>query len=467
MTAAAPTDLDPSPRCRQALHEIDRLIDAGLPVDRAALLLQYADVADELRVHFELADQLRGLSELIPAPCSPAAPTVPEAIASFGDYEVLERIGGGGMGVVFKARQRSLNRLVALKFPAGGALAGAEAVERFRQEAQTLAQLHHPHIVGVYEVGVHEGRTYFSMEYVDGANLETLLRENPPPPEQAVEWARVIAAAIDYAHRQGIVHRDLKPANILIDVAGTVRIADFGLGKLLASDHSLTQTGQILGTLRYMAPEQADGTADPSPEAADIYSIGAILYELVSGRPAFWASSAVGLIRQIHEQEPLPLRQLDSRVPKDLETICLKCLSKSPADRYLAAGELADDLRRYLNGEPVVARPVSRSERLWRWCRRRPLVAGLSAATLMTIVAAAVVSTYFGWVAIQERQAAIDAKAVAEQNAQAAAQQEQLAKAELARSEGLLYAGQIARAQRAWDDADLPAAWEALSACKP
>jgi serine/threonine protein kinase len=341
-----------------------------LAVDRAALLEAYADVGEELLRHFDVADLLDELRTSDAGKVNGRAGSAP--IESFGDYEVLEELGRGGMAVVYKARQKSLNRLVALKFPTGGALAGAHAAERFRQEAVALAQLRHPNIVAIHEVGEHAGRTYLSMEYVEGVDLAKRLRDDPPSIRQAVEYARTIAAAIAYAHAQGIVHRDLKPANVLVDRSGSVRVADFGLGKILAADHSLTQTGQILGTLRYMAPEQTDNTGRHSPQAGDIYSIGAILYELLCGRPAFWANSTLGLLRQIHEQEPLPLRQLDRRIPKDLETICLKCLTISPAKRYATAGGLVDDLDRFSQGAPVTARPISRREKLWRWCRRHP-----------------------------------------------------------------------------------------------
>lgn len=465
MSTIDPSQNGLSPRCAAALREFDRRVDEGTPVDRTALLENYADVADELRRHFDIVDLLDELRPSIAAPGTDRPP--PASIESFGDYEILEELGRGGMAVVYKARQQSLDRFVALKFPHGGALATAAAADRFRHEAMTLARLRHPHIVTIHEVGEQAGRTYLSMEYVEGTDLARLLRDEPPSIRQAVELARSIAHAIQFAHEQGIVHRDLKPANILVDRTGIVRVADFGLGKVLETDHSLTQTGQILGTLRYMPPEHADGDSDRSPEAGDIYAIGAILYELLSGRPAFWANSTAALVRQIFEQEPVALRQLNSNIPLDLETICLKCLNKKPAERYATAGELADDLQRFLDGEPIAARSVGRVEKLWRWCRRRPMVAGMIGTTSVSTLAGVIVSGYFWHAAIRDRQEAIDAKRRADQNARTAMQQEVVAQRELARSEILLYASQIARAQKAWDDADVAGVWEALSACKP
>jgi eukaryotic-like serine/threonine-protein kinase len=425
--------VDPSPRCATALEAIDRLVDAGLPVDRRSLLEAYAEVAGELLTHFDVVDRLDELRAANAAISN--GHLEPQPIESFGDYEVLQELGRGGMAVVYLARQTSLDRLVALKFPIGGALAGAGAADRFRQEAVALAQLRHPHIVMIHEVGEHAGRTYLSMEYVEGTDLAKLLRDEPPSIRRAVELARSIAVAMHYAHEQGIVHRDLKPANVLLDRSGAVRVADFGLGKILAADPSLTQTGQILGTLRYMPPEHADGDSDRSPESGDIYALGAILYELLTGRAAFWANSTGALIRQIFEHDPLPLRQHDPAIPRDVETICLKCLSKNPSERYTTAGALADDLLRFLDGRPVCARPIGKLENLLRWCRRKPVVAGLSLLSFVTVIAASVVSTWFGIEANRERRAAVVAKERADKNAGAAEQLARRSQREIAMHE--------------------------------
>lgn len=448
----------PTHRCLLALDEIDRQLDSGRSIDHASLLNAYSDVADELAPHLAVIGQLLELGgESRPEGDAQAVPG-----RSIGHYELLEQIGRGAMGVVFKARQQGLDRIVALKLHHAGPFADEQDIERFRQEARALAQLDHPCIVTVYEAGEADGRTYLSMQYVPGTNLAQQLRDNPPTIPQAVEAVRDVASAIAYAHCCGVVHRDLKPANILIDDTGSIRIADFGLGKVLSGDHGLTQTGQVLGTLRYMAPEQFEGAAT-APCAGDIYSIGAILYELLSGRPPFWSQSTIGLVRQIQEQDPLPLRQLDRRIPRDLETICLKCLSKSPAQRYATAADLAADLDRYLRGEPVLARPLGASLKLWRYCRRRPITTAIAATSIITILAAVIVSTYFGIAASRGHRDAIVARQAAERNARAALEQRELARRELDRSEAIAYAGQIDHALHEWRAGDTIAAMHALT----
>jgi WD40 repeat protein len=315
----------------------------------------------------------------------------PTRIRYFGDYEIVREIARGGMGVVFQARQVSLNRPVALKMIIAGQLADDDAVRRFYIEAEAAANLDHPGIVPIYEVGEHDGQHYFSMGFVEGQSLSGLLAAGPLPPRQAAELTMKVAEAIEYAHQRGVIHRDLKPANILLDHAGHPRVTDFGLAKKLKGDSGLTGSGQIMGTPSYMPPEQAGGKRGEVGPAADVYALGATLYALVTGRPPFQASTAMDTVLQVISDEPVPPRRLNASVPLDLETICLKCLEKEPARRYASAEGLGEDLRRFLAGEPVLARPIGAPARLWRWCKRRPVVAGLSAAvaTLILFVAIA------------------------------------------------------------------------------
>jgi len=307
--------------------------------------------------------------------------------ACFGDYELIRKVAQGGMGVVFQARQKTLNRLVALKMILAGRLATAAEVQRFRAEAEAAAQLDHPGIVPIYEVGEHAGQHYFSMGYVDGDSLAAKVKDGPLPPREAAGLIEQVARALDYAHGRGIIHRDLKPANILLDRDGQPKITDFGLARMAASESHLTVSGQVVGTPSYMPPEQAAGKSDQIGTATDVYALGATLYCLLTGRPPFQAASVVETLKQVLEQEPVPPRQLNTAVPRDLETICLKCLQKEPARRYASALALGADLAHYLAGEPIRARPVGRVERGWRWCRRNPVVAGLIAAVLLLFVA--------------------------------------------------------------------------------
>jgi len=331
----------------------------------------------------------------------------------FGDYELLSEIARGGMGVVYKARQRSLNRTVALKMILSGELASDEEVSRFQMEAESAAGLTHPNIVNIHDVGVEAGHHFFSMDYIEGRNLEELILENPLPVRQAAGYLLEIAQAIEYAHQQGILHRDLKPSNILIDHTGASQITDFGLAKQIQKDGQLTGTGQLLGTPAYMSPEQAAGERGQFGPAMDVYSLGAILYELITGRPPFRAESTLELVIQVLELNPIAPRLMNPKLPRDLETICLKCLAKEPQRRYASAAELAADLDRWLHNRPIQARPVSSLERGWRWCRRKPAIAGLSLAVAIAII----VGTYTSWrYAIQARHEANSAK-LAQQHA--------------------------------------------------
>jgi WD40 repeat protein len=310
----------------------------------------------------------------------------PSAQRSFGDYELLHEIARGGMGVVYKARHRQLDRLVALKMILAGSLAGEDDVRRFHAEAEAAAQLDHSGIVPVHEVGEIEGLRYLAMAYVDGCSLKQRLTEGPLLPSEAAELAASIAEAIDYAHSRGIIHRDIKPANVLLDTTGKPRVTDFGLAKRLGQDSGLTATGQIIGTPNYMPPEQARGNSEEIGPLADVYSLGASLYHLLTGRPPFQAATIVDTLAQVVTQEPARPREINPAIPQDLETICLKCLEKVPARRYRSAGDVAGELRRFLAGLPIAARPVGRAERTWRWCRRNPAFAGALAMGVLVLV---------------------------------------------------------------------------------
>lgn len=311
----------------------------------------------------------------------------------FGDYEIIREIARGGMGVVYKARQVSLNRTVALKKVLTGHLAGEEDVKRFQLEAEASANLDHPGIVPVYDFGEHDGQHYFSMGFVEGESLSEKLADGPLPPRNAAELLVKISRAVAYANEKGVVHRDIKPGNILLDENGEPRVTDFGLAKRHHDDSGITATGQILGTPSFMPPEQASGKADLVDQRADVYALGAILYATLAGRPPFQAAHPMETLNQVMETEPVSLRLFVPTVPRDLETICLKCLRKEANRRYETGNDLADDLQRWLGGEPIVARRVSRTERVWKWCKRKPVVV-VSIATIATLL---VVGSFIFW----------------------------------------------------------------------
>jgi tRNA A-37 threonylcarbamoyl transferase component Bud32 len=298
----------------------------------------------------------------------------------FGNYDVLEQIGQGGMGVVYRARQRGLGRVVALKLLLAGSRATEAEIKRFHTEAKAAATLKHPHVVAIHEVGEHEGQHYFSMDYVEGQSLAEVIRRTPLPAARAARYVKIIAEAIHYAHERGILHRDLKPHNVLIDAQDEPRITDFGLARQIDVESDLTISGAVLGTPSYMPPEQAAGNRREIGRASDVYSLGAILYDLLTGRPPFRAETPLDTLRQVIDTDPAPPRLMNRKVPRDLETICLKCLAKEPAQRYATAHELAEDLGRFLRQEPIHARPVSSVGRVWRWSRRQPALAGLAGA---------------------------------------------------------------------------------------
>lgn len=319
------------------------------------------------------------------APGESKAAVLPRMI---GGYDILEEIGRGGMGVVYKAQDQRLKRTVALKMVWGGSSASPEELARFRGEAEVVAQLQHPNIVQIYEIGMHEGQPFIVFEFIDGGNLADRIMGKPQPPRQAAEMVNTLARAMHAAHQLHIIHRDLKPANVLLTKSGTLKLTDFGLAKQMGNSLGLSRTGDVMGTPSYMAPEQAAGQLENLGPKTDVYALGAILYEMLTGRPPFRGVTMFETLEQVRSAEPVPLSKLAPRIHKDLSTVCLKCLQKTPEKRYASALELADDLRRWLDGDSIHARPVSAWEKFWRQVRRHPwqyasfLACGLMVAAL-------------------------------------------------------------------------------------
>ena len=292
----------------------------------------------------------------------------------FGNYELLEEISRGGMGVVYRARELRLNRTVALKMILAGELAGEHEIRRFRAEAEAAAQLEHPGIVPIHEIGSVGSQHFYTMSFVDGSGLDQFRDEGFCDHARAARVLQLVAEAVDHAHQHGIVHRDLKPANVLLDEEGIPRITDFGLAKRTDSSSDLTRTGQILGTPGYMAPEQAAGESNRIGAPADIYSLGALLYFALTGRPPFQAANVLDTLVQSMQSEPTLPRTVDPTIPRALEQICMRCLERDPADRYASAGDVARDLDRFLQGKPVHAQPPTISDRVRRFARRAPVL---------------------------------------------------------------------------------------------
>jgi serine/threonine protein kinase/WD40 repeat protein len=407
--------VDLTPAERAAFLELEC---AGEPELRSALedMLRH-DTTEDGRLASPVAgvaSRFRHEAPTLPAAAAPSATVAPAVLPQVPGYELLEELGRGGMGVVYKARQNGLNRLVALKMLLPFAVPTAEQLARFRTEAEALARLSHPNVVPIYEIGECPAGPYFSMEYVPGPNLAAFLDGRPCDPAAAARLVEVLAGAIDAVHRCGIVHRDLKPGNVLmaprkdaigIDVsrgdgrpslaAFEPKITDFGLAKDQSARQALTRSGTTLGTPCYMAPEQASGRGKVVGPAADLYSLGAILYEMLTGRPPFEGTTPIATLARLVSDDPPPPSRLRPGLPRDLITICMKCLEKSPRGRYATAKDLAEDLRRFQHGESIRARPIGPIGRTYRWCRRRPLVAALIALCIVLVVAFVVtVSVY-------------------------------------------------------------------------
>jgi serine/threonine protein kinase len=495
------------------VEELTARLEAGEPVELDAYLEQHPEHGAELR---RLYPALRLLTDGSPSPEArgPAAVCGEQDLASplreLGDFRLLREVGRGGMGIVYEAEQRSLGRRVAVKVLPWAATLDAKQLQRFQNEAHAAAQLHHTHIVPVYYVGCDHGVPFYAMQFIDGHSLAEVLatRRQQPVKEtsraepatatpsvnqgaglailspghlvtlsayfQTVAQLGVQAAeALAHAHQQGVVHRDIKPANLLVDGRGHLWITDFGLAQV-QSDPRLTATGDLVGTVRYMSPEQALAQRARIDQRTDIYSLGVTLYEVLTLEPAFPGRDRQELLRQITAEEPRPLRRCNPAIPADLETICLKAMAKDPGDRYQTAEGLAEDLRRFLAGQPIRARPLSPVERLWRWSRRNPLVAGLTAAVLV-VAAAGFLGVLGQWqVAVAQEREAKENAAQAQAKERDANQQRDEARALAEKLQAALeqlrrttYTAHMNLAQHAWEEAAVPRVLELLEQQRP
>jgi serine/threonine-protein kinase len=382
------------PRVQQLL---DELLDSDATPEQVCA--SCPELLPQLRRRWLSMQRVRAdLDVLFPPVMETGPPTASQpdgALPRIAGYEVDAVLGRGGVGVVYQARYLRLNRPVALKMLLAGPFARPEEVERFLREAQAVAALHHPNIVPVYEAGEVDGRPYFTMELVEGGSLKAKVEGTPQPAAWAASLTATLAGAIHFAHQNGFVHRDLKPANILLTADGTPKVTDFGLVRRLECEEGLTLSGVLLGTPSYMAPEQAWGDKSAIGPATDVYALGAILYELLTGRPPFRGETATATLHQVVADEPVPPGRLNPAVPRDLETICLKCLRKVPAERYADAAALADDLRRFERHEPIAAHPPGTLERAAKWARRRPAAAALLAAAVLMLVGTTAAAVWY------------------------------------------------------------------------
>jgi serine/threonine protein kinase len=312
-------------------------------------------------------------------------PTITRMLKDFGDYELLEEIGRGGQGVVYRARQKSLNRIVALKVIGLSHWATEAHVKRFRFEAEAAAHLDDPRIVPIYEIGERDGACYFSMKFIEGGQLDKIIGSEPMPGRKAADLMAKLAHTLHHAHQNGVLHRDVKPGNILLDAKGEPHLTDFGLARLVETESTVTRTLEVLGTPSYMAPEQAVGNNAQVTHATDVYGLGAVLYQLLTGHPPFAGGTTYETVRLVLETQPRQPRLWNPKVDRDLETICLKCLEKEAARRYASAEAVAEEIERFLRDEPIRSRRSSQLERVWRWCKRKPLVASLVAALIVIV----------------------------------------------------------------------------------
>jgi WD40 repeat protein/tetratricopeptide (TPR) repeat protein/predicted Ser/Thr protein kinase len=421
MTTNLPPSDDRETRLEKVLADYLHGVDAGLQPSEQELLTAHPDLAEELRSFF----RNRAAIERLAAPLNESAdtPTLLQGGGSvaatserpkvryFGDYELLEELGRGGMGVVYKARQTTLNRFVALKMILSGELASPDDVHRFRQEAEAAANLDHPNIAPIYETGEHQGQQYFSMKLIEGPSLRKAWDvADSTSVERGVRLLASVARAVHHAHQRGVLHRDIKPGNVLLDLDGIPYVTDFGLAKRVEGGSDVTRTGAIVGTPSYMAPEQARAEKVLTT-AVDVYSLGAMLYERLTGRPPFREASPIKTLLESLSNEPLRPSAINPSANRDLETIALKCLDKDPAKRYDSAAALADDLERWLAGEPITARPVSSWERGLKWARRNPIIAALTTCIVL-VLGAGVAGVVWQW------QQAVELRLLAESRAE-------------------------------------------------
>jgi eukaryotic-like serine/threonine-protein kinase len=420
-------------------------------------LWRFPQFADRLRRQLDLHEAITAEGPATEHDFSPALENPEEQqddppLPALPGYRIRRELGRGGVGVVYEAIQENLNRTVALKVIRAWLYADAEVAARFHSEAETAASFAHPNIIQVHEVGEHDGQGYIALEYAAGGSLQRKIGGTPQDPRDAANLVRSLALAVHYAHQRGVVHRDLKPANVVLTDDGIPKITDFGLAKLAEQDGGLTRTGDIIGTPCYMAPEQASGKPGDVSPRTDIYALGTILYEMLTGRPPFHGSTALSTLEQVHSHDPVSPGKLQRHTPRDLETICLKCLEKEPRKRYASGEELAGDLQRFLESRPIRARRISGPERVWRWCRREPVKAGLLAALVLVFVV--------GFVAVAGLWRRAEEKARSETKAHAKA----VVAENAARDQ--VYFGRIAQARLEWRSNHVARAQQLLEQCE-